>query len=77
MMKIMAYFLALQKSLALSGAQPKCSTLKNGDVSGDMPGCRLANNGMPWPPMGLAFEPRLKKSKLEIIREILPAHLPQ
>lgn len=76
MMEIVAYFLVLQKSLALFGAEPKCSTLGNGGVSGDMPGCCLADNGMPWPLAGLAFEPRRKRAKLEVIYETLSAPLP-
>lgn len=72
-MEIVAYFLALQKSLALFGAAPKCSTLGNGD----MPGCCLADNGVPWPLAGLAIEPRLKRAKLEVIHETLPAPLPR
>lgn len=59
-----------------SGAVPKCSMLGNGGASGDVPGCCLADSGVPWPLAGLAFEPRLKKAKLEVIHETLPAPLP-
>ena len=73
---IMAYFLALGKSIALSGEQQKFSPLENGGVCGDVPGCCLANSGVPWPLVGLASEPTLKKAKLEIVGETLPARLP-
>lgn len=69
MLEIAAYFLALQKSLALSGATPKCSTLGNGGASGDVPGCCLADNGLTWALASLAFEPRWKRANLEVIPE--------
>lgn len=36
--------------------------------------CYLANRGVPWLPAGLAFEPKLKKAKMEIVHETLLAH---
>lgn len=40
----------------------------------DVQECYLANRGVPWLPAGLAFEPKLKKAKMEIVHETLLAH---